>query len=75
MSFALQFLVMLNKYIVRDYSLPFTVVVSEGSEGNKADVFQFRREYRNHRKVIGRVRIRIYRVASCLQTTCTDSVE
>jgi hypothetical protein len=45
----LQFLVMPNKYNVRDYSLLFTLVVTEGSEGNKAGLFQFRREYRNHR--------------------------
>lgn len=45
----------------KSYSLPFTLVVTEGSEGNKAGVFQFRTEYRNHRKVIGRVKIRIYK--------------
>jgi len=50
---------MLNKYIVRDYSLPLTLAVTEGSEGNKAGVFQFRREYWNHKKVIDRVKIRI----------------
>ena len=50
---------MLNKYIVGDYSLPFTLVVTEGSKGIKAGMFQFRREYRNHRKVIDRVKIRI----------------
>jgi hypothetical protein len=59
MCTVLQFLVMPNKYTVRDYSLLFTLVVTEGSKGNKAGVFQFRREYRNQKEVIGRVKIRI----------------